>query len=86
MAELDGRVIEISGPNLRQVKERALQLPQVQSAAQQGLQLRILLRAAAQDPIAGLRAQLGDGTLSYAVTKPSLEDVFVASTHGGDGG
>jgi ABC-2 type transport system ATP-binding protein len=59
-----------------------MQLPQVQSAAQQGLQLRILLRASAPDPIAGLRAQLGDGELSYAVTKPSLEDVFVASTHG----
>ena len=86
MAELDGRVIEISGPNLRQVKEQAMQLPEVQSAAQQGLQLRILLRAAARDPIAGLRAQLGDGALRYAVTKPSLEDVFVASTHGGDGG
>jgi ABC-2 type transport system ATP-binding protein len=82
MAELDGRVIEISGPDLRRVKERAMQLPQVQSAAQQGLQLRILLRASAPDPIAGLRAQLGDGELSYAVTKPSLEDVFVASTHG----
>jgi ABC-2 type transport system ATP-binding protein len=86
MAELDGRVIEISGPNLRQVKERAMQLPEVQSTAQQGLQLRILLRAAARDPVAGLRAQLGDGELSYAVTKPSLEDVFVASTHGDNDG
>lgn len=85
MAELDGRVIEISGPNLRQVKERAMQLPQVQSAAQQGLQLRILLRAAERDSIAGLRAHLGDGELSYTITKPSLEDVFVASTRGNNG-
>lgn len=86
MAELDGRVVEISGPNLRQVKERALLLPEVQSAAQQGLQLRILLRTAIPEPAARLHAQLGEGELRCTVTKPSLEDVFVASTHGGGGG
>jgi ABC-2 type transport system ATP-binding protein len=83
MAELDTRVVEISGNDLRHVKERALQLPQVQSAAQQGLQLRILLRSACADPAQELGAQLGDNTLTIKTARPSLEDVFVASTHGG---
>ena len=82
MAELDTRVVEISGNDLRQVKERALQLPQVQSAAQQGLQLRILLRSASPDPAQELGAKLGDNTLTIKTARPSLEDVFVASTHG----
>jgi ABC-2 type transport system ATP-binding protein len=34
MSQLDARVAEITGPSLRQVKEQALQLPQVQPAAQ----------------------------------------------------
>ena len=79
MAELNGRVVEVSGRNLRQVKERALTLPQVQSAAQQGLQLRLLLRAATSDPAAELG--LGDSGLTIALTRPSLEDVFVAATN-----
>jgi len=82
MAELDTRVVEISGNDLRQVKERALQLPQVQSAAQQGLQLRILLRSASPDATQELGAKLGDNTLTIKTARPSLEDVFVASTHG----
>lgn len=82
MAELDARVVEISGKNLRQVKARALQLPQVQSAAQQGLQLRILLRHASPDPAQELGSLLGDNTLQIKTARPSLEDVFVASTAG----
>jgi ABC-2 type transport system ATP-binding protein len=85
MAELDARVVEITGPDLRQVKERVLQLPEVQSAAQQGMQLRVLLRHPSSDPAGTLRAQLDEDTLDYAVARPSLEDVFVASTHGGNG-
>jgi len=82
MAELDNRVVEISGDHLRQLKERALRLPQVQSAAQQGLQLRVLLRSASPDPAQELGAQLGDNKLTIRTARPSLEDVFVASTHG----
>ena len=83
MAELDARVVEISGNDLRQVKVRALLLPQVQSAAQQGLQLRVLLRKPCQDPVSELGNQLGDNTLKIKTARPSLEDVFVASTDGG---
>lgn len=81
MEELKARVVEVSGRNLRQVKERALTLPQVQSAAQQGLQLRLLLRAATSDPAAELGPGLGDPGLTIALTRPSLEDVFVAATN-----
>ncbi len=84
MGELDGRVVEVTAPNLRKIKEQALRLPEVQSAAQQGLQLRILMRTASPDPAGALRARLGDGDLGINVTKPSLEDVFVASTHEDD--
>lgn len=84
MGELDARVVEITGPNLRQVKERILQLPEVQSVAQQGLQLRVLLRRANEDSAGELRTLLGDDGLTFALTKPSLEDVFVAATRGGD--
>ena len=82
MAELDARVVEISGDNLRQVKAQALQLPQVQSAAQQGLQLRVLLRRAAANPAQELGALLGNHRLQIKTSRPSLEDVFVASTTG----
>ena len=83
MTELESRVVEIAGDGLRQVKDRAMKLPQVQSAAQQGLQLRVLLRPGTKDATHYLREHLGDGGLSFAIAKPSLEDVFVASTNGG---
>lgn len=83
LAQLRDRVVEIAGANLRQVKERALQLPQVQSAAQQGVRLRVLMRSGTQDPTGYLRDHLADKTLVLTGTQPSLEDVFVASTaHG----
>jgi len=84
MSQLDARVAEITGPSLRQVKEQALQLPQVQSTAQQGLQLRVLLRRGTTDAVSYLRQQLGGSELTISLTKPSLEDVFVASTGPGD--
>ncbi len=82
LAQLDNRVVEIAGDNLRQVKERALRLPQVQSAAQQGVRLRVLLQRGTPDPTHYLREQLADQHLVLTHTRPSLEDVFVASTTG----
>ena len=83
LAQLQDRVVEIAGDHLRQVKERALRLPQVQSAAQQGLRLRVLLRAGTEDAAGYLRAHLEDRDLKLSNAQPSLEDVFVASTSGG---
>jgi ABC-2 type transport system ATP-binding protein len=83
MEELAARVVEVSGGNLRKVKDHAMQLPQVQSAAQQGLQLRVLLRTASENPERELGTLLGDANLTIKRARPSLEDVFVASTNGG---
>tara|TARA_R110002110_G_scaffold205066_5_gene416837 strand:+ start:12785 stop:13714 length:930 start_codon:yes stop_codon:yes gene_type:complete len=81
LQQLDNRVVEIAGANLRQVKERALQLDKVQSAAQQGLQLRVLMQPDTAQPIDYLRRELDAPDLQIAATRPSLEDVFVASTN-----
>jgi ABC-2 type transport system ATP-binding protein len=60
LAQLDNRVVEIAGDNLRQVKERALRVPGVQSAAQQGMHLRVLLQPGTPDPTSYLRERLAD--------------------------
>jgi ABC-2 type transport system ATP-binding protein len=84
MRALDDRVIEVSGEDLRQAKERALALPQVQSAAQQGLQLRVLMNQGCDNAIADLQKQLDRPDLHFSIARPSLEDVFVATTGGGE--
>ena len=84
LAQLHNRVVEISGSDLRHVKDRALQLPGVQSAAQQGLRLRVLLAPDTTEPVHYLRDQLRIEGLLLCATEPSLEDVFVASTHTGE--
>ncbi|NND67684.1 MAG: ABC transporter ATP-binding protein [Halioglobus sp.] len=80
MAALDGRVVEIRGPNLREVRARALHMPQLLSAAQQGLQLRVLFAPGASDPLAQLAAANLGPDLKTRLTPASLEDVFVAAT------
>ena len=82
MAELAARVVEISGNDLRAVKSRVMQLTEVQSAAQQGLHLRVLLQPAVQAPVDYLKAALAHPGLNYTLARPSLEDVFVAATQG----
>ena len=85
MGELAERVVEVSGPDLRQVKEQALQLPQVLSAAQQGLKLRILLQPdSIAQPVDTLRQALPGQELEFRRAQPSLEDVFVACTDGSE--
>ncbi len=82
MQELEGRVVEIQGSELRQVRERTLQIPQVMSAAQQGMQLRVLLnKDCTQDPLQLLQTKLSTNQLQLSLTRPSLEDVFVACTN-----
>ena len=84
MGELEGRVVEVSGSQLRQVKDAAMHLPWVQSAAQQGLKLRILLRPGPPpDPAKALQQALPGHALEFRLARPSLEDVFVASTDAG---
>jgi len=83
LEQIHGRVVEIAGDHLRQVKEDVLRLPQVQSAAQQGVHLRVLLQPGLEDPGNYLRENLGNKKLTLTTARPSLEDVFVASTRNG---
>jgi ABC-2 type transport system ATP-binding protein len=82
MHAMGANVVEISGPQLRHLKQCLLQTPQVKSVAQQGVQLRVLVDKSVAEPLAWLRehcpAPLGRHQL--ALIRPSLEDVFVTST------
>ncbi len=80
MNALSSRVVEITGESLRQVKRRLLELAEVESAAQQGLRLRVLLRETQADAVAFLRQRLDGEALDIEPARPSLEDVFVAAT------
>jgi ABC-2 type transport system ATP-binding protein len=80
LGELRDRVVEIAGNNLRRVKDQALRLPEVQSAAQQGVRLRVLMKPGTLDSTGYLREHFPDGQLVLTQTEPSLEDVFVAAT------
>jgi ABC-2 type transport system ATP-binding protein len=80
LESLAGRVVEVRGTGLRGVKDRALQFPEVQSAAQQGQHLRVLLHRGSAEPMSYLQRQLDDPGLELQLARPSLEDVFVAST------
>jgi ABC-2 type transport system ATP-binding protein len=80
LSELENRVVGISGNELREVKTRVLKLAEVESAAQQGLHLRVLMRRGVADPVASLRSHFDGAGLEIDLTRPSLEDVFVAAT------
>ena len=84
MLNMDATVVEIGGPDLRQLKKTLLRLPHVKSVAQQGIQLRVLIDKSIQDPIEELKSMMGGALTSYhmAIVRPSLEDVFVTSTGG----
>ena len=80
MADLASRVIEIEGAHPRHTKDAALRLSGVRSAAQQGLQLRVLMQEWVSDPLAYMLENLPQKNLKIQPSRPSLEDVFVAAT------
>jgi len=80
MSDMHAQVIEISGQNLRQLKQQLLTHESVLSAAQQGVRLRVLIKASVDDPIAWLQAQLKSANYEIETVRPSLEDVFVHYT------
>ena len=84
MNSLGERVVEIEGASLRQVKDTAVHLPLVQSAAQQGLRLRILFKPGIENPTEYLNQHLSSDNLTITPARPSLEDVFVAATGEGE--
>lgn len=79
MAQMPADVYEVSGPDLRQLRQQLLRWPQIMSAAQIGQLLRLLVYKSAGWSVSTLRQQLSAAYQCDAV-RPSLEDVFVANT------
>lgn len=81
MAALDANVVEVEGANLRQVKRALDGQAGILSTAQIGERLRVLVDKAMADPAGHVRqaAALGS-SVSCAVVRPNLEDVFVSAT------
>ncbi|ORT52413.1 ABC transporter ATP-binding protein (plasmid) [Vibrio sp. qd031] len=74
-------VVEVKADKLRQLKEQLLPYPEVISAAQLGIRLRILIDQSIVDPTHWLTMRfpyLNHAELTIA--RPSLEDVFVTVT------
>lgn len=79
MADMGVNVVEIQADNLRELKRQLLQRPEIRSAAQLGLRLRVLVHKAVQDPLQLLQTFAGTGA-ELAQVRPNLEDVFVMAT------
>jgi ABC-2 type transport system ATP-binding protein len=82
MRNMGAKVLEMDGPNLRQLKTQLEMLPEVLSTAQQGTHLRVLVKDSIENPIVWLNNQysnLVDGRQIHLV-RASLEDVFVHCT------
>lgn len=81
MAAMSVTVVEIEAEQLRQLKTKIILLPQVRSAAQLGVRLRVLVAKEIEDPIGWLRIQIPILTRAVmTISRPSLEDVFVTCT------
>jgi ABC-2 type transport system ATP-binding protein len=82
MDEMGANVVEIGGENLRQLKQALIELPEIISAAQQGVRLRVLVDDAIAEPIKWLNTQTAIAQSEYEMrlVRPSLEDVFVTTT------
>ncbi len=81
MEAMGASVVEIAAPDLRQLKQDLLQLPQVITAAQLGARLRVLIKDSIAEPLDFLRQQPNIHSVDILTrVRPSLEDVFVTCT------
>ncbi|MBB1269620.1 ABC transporter ATP-binding protein [Shewanella sp. SR44-3] len=78
MSAMGARVIEVSGEDLRPLKQRLIAQAPVLSAAQIGSRLRVLVDETIADPISWMAGHVAGRTLEEV--RPSLEDVFVTCT------
>ncbi|PNH82587.1 ABC transporter ATP-binding protein [Vibrio diazotrophicus] len=81
MQQMGVNIVEVKAPNLRKLKESLISYPQVRSAAQLGVRLRVLIHREVTHPIEWLKSvepNLANAELTIA--RPSLEDVFVSVT------
>ena len=84
ITRIAGRVIEVSGPDLRPASRKLADSPDILSVAQIGSRLRVLVRAIGEDP-QGVVADLVEGFAGIHTkpARPNLEDVFVLATREG---
>ena len=82
MRSIEATVIEITGPELKPLRESLAGLDAVWNLTQLGSRLHALLDPRTADPAALIRAALADANLVADVTvaEAGLEDVFVAAT------
>jgi ABC-2 type transport system ATP-binding protein len=81
MNNMGVNIIEVKAPNLRALKERLIACPEVRSAAQLGIRLRVLIYQHVHDPIKWLINTIPELTnCELTPARPSLEDVFVSVT------
>ena len=78
MAAMGARVVEISGDDLRNLKQSLISESAVLSAAQIGSRLQVLVRSDIEDPLAWLKPRVASRTMEEV--RASLEDVFVTCT------
>lgn len=79
MAAMPAHVVEIQGPDLRQLRTQLLATTDVISAAQLGVTLRVLVHKRVADPLHSLAPWL-TSTHSAKLVRANLEDVFVTCT------
>ncbi|WMB71685.1 ABC transporter ATP-binding protein [Shewanella oncorhynchi] len=78
MAAMGARVVEISGDDLRTLKQSLISESAILSAAQIGSRLRVLVRSDIENPLAWLKPRVASRTMEEV--RASLEDVFVTCT------
>lgn len=83
MEDLNATVVEVEGPQLRQVKHALDGQSEILSTAQVGARLRVLVDKSEAAPESRLKSILREfSDLSMSVQRPNLEDVFVSATRG----
>ncbi|PNI05295.1 ABC transporter ATP-binding protein [Vibrio diazotrophicus] len=81
MQQMGVNIVEVKAPNLRKLKESLTSYPQVRSAAQLGVRLRVLIHREVTHPIDWLKSvEPSLANVELTIARPSLEDVFVSVT------
>jgi ABC-2 type transport system ATP-binding protein len=80
MHNINAHVVEVKGEHLRQLKTQLLELDGVNSVAQQGIRLRVLVDNHITKPIEFIQQHFSSASLECNLAHPSLEDVFVTVT------
>ncbi len=81
MKQMGVNIVEVKADNLRRLKESLISRPEIRSAAQLGVRLRVLIHKEIDEPIKWLKTiEPSLINAELALARPSLEDVFVTVT------